>query len=243
MEASSTQRSSGRNLANVPEEGRVSPKDVPQSPSPQATASSVSTASGATSTKQTTRKTASVRTLGRSSSDQLAAASSSSSTVKRATSSSSSAQGVGASGKSSRSAAAQKAVATPAAPKQVLCPTLPHDKNAQPAPSTIMYWSRAPVWGSVPTRTMRAHTATLVDTTVWIFGGCDDRDSSKDVYCFDTGEWLNYIFAYGSSTRTHNPALECVALLPIVFLCSSIFSRLFPFSSHQKRCNGHIPMW
>ncbi|KAF8904757.1 hypothetical protein CPB84DRAFT_1772753 [Gymnopilus junonius] len=49
-----------------------------------------------------------------------------------------------------------------------------------------MYWSRAPVWGTVPTRTMRAHTATLVDTTAWIFGGCDDRDSSKDVYCFDT---------------------------------------------------------
>lgn len=33
---------------------------------------------------------------------------------------------------------------------------------------------------------MRAHTVTLVDTTAWLFGGCDDKDSSKDIYCFDT---------------------------------------------------------
>ncbi|KAF9480612.1 galactose oxidase [Pholiota conissans] len=66
------------------------------------------------------------------------------------------------------------------------CPRLPHDKDAEPASSTIMHWSRAPVWGTIPMRTMRAHTVTLVDTTAWLFGGCDDKDSSKDIYCFDT---------------------------------------------------------
>ena len=65
---------------------------------------------------------------------------------------------------------------------------MPHDKDVALAPSTIMYWSKAPVWGTIPTRTMRAHTVTLVDTTAWLFGGCDDKDSSKDIYCFDTGE-------------------------------------------------------
>lgn len=33
---------------------------------------------------------------------------------------------------------------------------------------------------------MRAHSVTLVDTTAWLYGGCDDKDSSKDIYCFDT---------------------------------------------------------
>ncbi|KIY51359.1 galactose oxidase [Fistulina hepatica ATCC 64428] len=50
-----------------------------------------------------------------------------------------------------------------------------------------MYWSRAPMWGHLPIRTMRAHSVTLVDSTAWMFGGCDDREStSKEVYCFDT---------------------------------------------------------
>ncbi|KAF4611620.1 hypothetical protein D9613_003735 [Agrocybe pediades] len=31
-----------------------------------------------------------------------------------------------------------------------------------------------------------AHTATLVDSTAWILGGCDDEDSAKDIYCLDT---------------------------------------------------------
>ncbi|KIK09996.1 hypothetical protein K443DRAFT_80945 [Laccaria amethystina LaAM-08-1] len=65
-------------------------------------------------------------------------------------------------------------------------PRLPHDRDVDHAPSTAMYWSRAPVWGHLPSRTMRAHSVTLVDATAWLYGGCDDKDSSKDVYCFDT---------------------------------------------------------
>ncbi|KAJ4472122.1 galactose oxidase [Lentinula aciculospora] len=54
-----------------------------------------------------------------------------------------------------------------------------------------MYWSRAPVYGVCPTRTMRGHTVTLVDSTAWVFGGCDDKETARDIYCFDveTMQW------------------------------------------------------
>ncbi|KAJ7186295.1 hypothetical protein GGX14DRAFT_618506 [Mycena pura] len=70
-------------------------------------------------------------------------------------------------------------------------PRLPHDADAEPAPSTALYWSKAPVFGTIPVRIMRAHTVTLVDTTAWLFGGCDDKDCGKDVFCFDieTMQW------------------------------------------------------
>ncbi|KAJ7353683.1 galactose oxidase [Mycena albidolilacea] len=65
-------------------------------------------------------------------------------------------------------------------------PRLPHDPEVEAAPSTVLYWSKAPVFGVIPTRTMRAHTVTLVDTTAWLFGGCDDKECSRDIFCFDT---------------------------------------------------------
>ncbi|KAJ3892793.1 galactose oxidase [Lentinula edodes] len=58
-----------------------------------------------------------------------------------------------------------------------------------------MYWSRAPVYGACPTRTMRGHTVTLVDSTAWVFGGCDDKETARDIYCFDveTMQWSHPI--------------------------------------------------
>ncbi|KAF5361469.1 hypothetical protein D9758_006243 [Tetrapyrgos nigripes] len=81
----------------------------------------------------------------------------------------------------------------PSSPRIRTTPRLPHDKDAEPAPSTIMYWSRAPVFGTCPARTMRGHTVTLVDTTAWVFGGCDDKETSRDIYCFDveTMQWTH----------------------------------------------------
>ncbi|PFH50368.1 hypothetical protein AMATHDRAFT_61181 [Amanita thiersii Skay4041] len=72
-------------------------------------------------------------------------------------------------------------------------PRLPHDKDAEPSPSTAMHWSRAPVYGTLPMRSVRSHTVTLVDTTAWLFGGCDDQDSARDIYCFDveTMQWTH----------------------------------------------------
>ena len=66
-------------------------------------------------------------------------------------------------------------------------PRFPNDKDVAPAAATLMYWSRAPVYGTLPMRTMRAHTVTLIDSVAWLFGGCDDKESAKDIYLFDTG--------------------------------------------------------
>jgi len=71
-------------------------------------------------------------------------------------------------------------------PKIRTIPHLPHGP-AEPAPPTLMYWSRAPVYGHLPSRSMRAHTVTLVETTAWLFGGCDDKGCAKDVWTFDVG--------------------------------------------------------
>lgn len=66
-------------------------------------------------------------------------------------------------------------------------PHLPHAKDIEAAPATLMYWSRAPVYGLLPQHGMRAHSATLVDNIAWLFGGCDEKGCWKDVYLFNTG--------------------------------------------------------
>ncbi|KAK2460366.1 hypothetical protein APHAL10511_007531 [Amanita phalloides] len=72
-------------------------------------------------------------------------------------------------------------------------PRLPHDKDAAPAPPTAMYWSKAPVYGTMLNRPVRSHSVTLLDTTAWVLGGCDDHDSSTDIFCFDieTMQWTH----------------------------------------------------
>lgn len=72
-------------------------------------------------------------------------------------------------------------------PKARAVPRLPHSDSVPPAPTTGMYWSRAPVFGDIPGRSMKAHSATVVDNVVWVFGGCDEKGCFRDVYCFDTG--------------------------------------------------------
>ncbi|KAF9054032.1 hypothetical protein BJ165DRAFT_1338470 [Panaeolus papilionaceus] len=100
--------------------------------------------------------------------------------------------GAGSSSKSTRASGSQ--ILTPSSREQRfrISPRLPHDKEVAPASSTIMYWSKAPVWGSVPTRGFRAGTVTLVDHVAWLFGGCDDTNSGRDIYCFDTEtmQWM-----------------------------------------------------
>lgn len=89
--------------------------------------------------------------------------------------------------KSSSSAAHVASSGSAHSQKYRVNPRLPNDKDAEPAPSTLMYWSRAPVWGTLPMRSMRGHTITLVDSMAWLIGGSDDKDSSKELYCFNTG--------------------------------------------------------
>ncbi|KAI1282940.1 galactose oxidase [Xylaria sp. FL0933] len=52
------------------------------------------------------------------------------------------------------------------------------------APSSGMYWSRAPVSGA-PHKPVRAHTTTLVGNNVYVFGGCDSRTCFNDLYVLD----------------------------------------------------------
>ena len=66
-------------------------------------------------------------------------------------------------------------------------PHLPNMVNIEPAPPPVMYWSKAPVWGTLPTHGFRAHTVTLADNVAWIFGGCDEKGCFKDMWCFNTG--------------------------------------------------------
>lgn len=65
-------------------------------------------------------------------------------------------------------------------------PQLPSAKNVLPAPPPAMYWSKASVHGNVPRRSFRAHTASLSDEVLWLFGGCDAKGCFHDLYCFDT---------------------------------------------------------
>ncbi|KDE06573.1 hypothetical protein MVLG_03070 [Microbotryum lychnidis-dioicae p1A1 Lamole] len=68
-------------------------------------------------------------------------------------------------------------------------PTLPHGKVAR-APATSMYWSRTPVSGRLP-RPMRAHTAVVVDTSIYCFGGCDLKGVCfRDVWKLDGDSFL-----------------------------------------------------
>lgn len=68
-------------------------------------------------------------------------------------------------------------------------PHLPNMLNIEPAPPPVMYWSKAPVWGALPTHGFRAHTVTLADNVAWIFGGCDDKGCFKDMWCFNIGAY------------------------------------------------------
>ncbi|KAI1638711.1 hypothetical protein F4809DRAFT_598665 [Biscogniauxia mediterranea] len=52
------------------------------------------------------------------------------------------------------------------------------------APSSGMYWSRAPVSG-VSHTPLRAHTTTLIGSNIFVFGGCDSRTCFNELYVLD----------------------------------------------------------
>jgi N-acetylneuraminic acid mutarotase len=56
--------------------------------------------------------------------------------------------------------------------------------DVPPAPSSGMYWSRAPVSGA-PHTALRAHTTTIIGSNVYIFGGCDARACFNELYVLD----------------------------------------------------------
>ena len=72
-------------------------------------------------------------------------------------------------------------------------PHLPNVQIVEPAPPPVMYWSKAQVWGALPTHGFRAHTVTLADIVAWIFGGCDDKGCFKDMWCFNIGAFTLFV--------------------------------------------------
>lgn len=72
-------------------------------------------------------------------------------------------------------------------PSRSHTPRMPHH-NAELAPATSLYWSKAPVWGHLPDKPMRGHSATLVDHLIWQIGGCDHNGVCfGDILCFNAG--------------------------------------------------------
>lgn len=66
-------------------------------------------------------------------------------------------------------------------------PALPDSKTApdvEPAPASGMYWSQAPLSGSPPL-SLRAHTTTLIGSSVYIFGGCSSLACFNELYVLD----------------------------------------------------------
>lgn len=156
----------------IPQDSILNPAGLYKNPSAASSTSTITALQNKNGSNprasSSTRRTPSVRTLGGSGAPTAPV----SSTVKRSSSSNNISRAL------RHASSIQKFRSTP---------RLPHDKDAGPAPSTAMYWSRAPVYGRLPMRTMRAHSVTLVDTVAWIFGGCDDKETKREIYCFDTG--------------------------------------------------------
>ena len=74
-------------------------------------------------------------------------------------------------------------------------PSLPHSTSIAVAPPTLMYWSKAPVYG-LQLPKVRAHTVTLVDNIVWLFGGCDEQHCFKELWWFNTGKCVYVLVRY-----------------------------------------------
>ncbi|KAG0144150.1 hypothetical protein CROQUDRAFT_47747 [Cronartium quercuum f. sp. fusiforme G11] len=67
---------------------------------------------------------------------------------------------------------------------QARLPVLPSAK-VEPSPAACMYWSKASIHGSKLIKPLRAHTSTLVNDAIWIFGGTDLVGCFKDVWKLD----------------------------------------------------------
>lgn len=72
--------------------------------------------------------------------------------------------------------------------KFVTTPRL-HGYNGEEISPALMHWTKLGTHGQTPTHGFRAHSVTLVEQTVWIFGGQDYSGCWDDVWCLDLGAW------------------------------------------------------
>ncbi|KAF3180967.1 hypothetical protein TWF751_010180 [Orbilia oligospora] len=56
--------------------------------------------------------------------------------------------------------------------------------RVEPAPASGMYWYKAFSHG-LPSVALRAHTCTLIGSSIYVFGGCDSKTCFNDLYVFD----------------------------------------------------------
>lgn len=76
-------------------------------------------------------------------------------------------------------------------------PILPH-ADVKLAPATAMYWSVTPVSGRI-LKGMRAHSAVVVNSDIWVFGGCDIKGACfRDVWKMDGG-WYSPAYVQNDS--------------------------------------------
>lgn len=114
------------------------------------------------------------------------APSSASQQQSRTASSSTGAGGAGSSSKGKESGSLPPLRTQPTAFPPLQDPETAPDVPA--APSSGMYWSRAPVSGAGHTA-LRAHTTTLIGSNIYIFGGCDSRACFNELYVLDADSW------------------------------------------------------
>ena len=191
-----------RRLSDVPEEGSLHPSSPYSNPISSATSSTntlfVPQASSSSRPSGSSKRTPSLRTLGQPTSSNASPTSPSVAPPSPAPSSAAEVDTLSLGPVKRKSSHPGKERDRPRRNPQSghpreryrAAPILPHDKEAEVAPSTGMYWSRAPVHGYIPPRPMRAHSVTLVDSIAWVLGGWDDREHTKGlktIYCFDTG--------------------------------------------------------
>lgn len=56
--------------------------------------------------------------------------------------------------------------------------------RVEPAPASGMYWYKAFSHG-LPSVALRAHTCTLIGSSIYVFGGCDSKTCFNELYVFD----------------------------------------------------------
>ncbi|EPS35664.1 hypothetical protein H072_10929 [Dactylellina haptotyla CBS 200.50] len=56
--------------------------------------------------------------------------------------------------------------------------------RVEPAPASGMYWYKAFSHG-IPSVALRAHTCTLIGSSIYVFGGCDSKTCFNELYVFD----------------------------------------------------------
>ncbi|CAD6570059.1 MAG: hypothetical protein CYPHOPRED_003727 [Cyphobasidiales sp. Tagirdzhanova-0007] len=108
------------------------------------------------------------------------------------------------------------------------------------APFSLMnpFWHKAPVWGQLPTRPMRAHTATLIEgrdgAAIWVFGGCDQKNCFRDVWKLDLGK----VWTKPKLRGAHPPSLRAHSATYIPPFSSP--ARIPPSTPPPTSTHGHI---